>query len=39
MKTKNYWICNDSQGIYLYCGLKAPVLVDNIFTSHEENYD
>lgn len=39
MKTKNYWICNDSQGIYLYCGLKAPVLVDNIFTSREENYD
>ena len=36
MKTKNYWICNDSQGIYLYCGLKKPVLVDNIFTTDSE---
>ena len=39
MKTKNYWICNDSQGIYLYCGLKEPVLVDNVFTTDDEDYE
>lgn len=35
MKYKNYWLCNDAQGMYLYCGNQQPVLEGDTFTSNE----
>ena len=37
MNTKNYWICNDSQGVYLYCGSQRPVLTEKTFLSEESD--
>lgn len=37
--SKRYWLCNDAQGTYLYCGEKAPVLEDDIFVPNEGEYD
>lgn len=35
----NYWICNDSQGISLYCGESKPVFSDDdIFISEDNTY-
>lgn len=37
MKNKSYWICNDSNGLYLYCGSQRPVLTEKIFLSEESD--
>lgn len=35
----NYWICNDSQGVSLYCGENKPTFSDDdIFISNEDTY-
>lgn len=36
MKNKNYWMCNDAQGLYLYVGKTEPILEDNVFNSNED---
>lgn len=39
--TMKYWICNDKDGINVYCGKVKPTYnkEENLFTSNEEDYD
>lgn len=36
MKNKNYWICKDSQGLYLYIGDTEPTLEGDSFVPNED---
>lgn len=37
--TMKYWVCKDSEGVFLYCGHEAPTYDSIKFVENEENYE